>query len=137
MCCNQKLKDIPIGPSDKTQQTPAQRVVKKALWFVSISRNAVTVLLCAILAYYLSLAGPSPILLSRPVQPGLPSFQLPPFTATHGNETFTFGTMVHELGSAIILVPLVAVLANVAIAKAFGELTFLRYFAAHVVLCCP
>jgi len=54
--------------------------------------------------------------------PGLPPVGLPPFETTLGNRTYTFTEMVSQLGMGIVVVPVVGVLANVAIAKAFGEL---------------
>jgi len=37
-------------------------------------------------------------------------------------EEVPFGTMLGELGSAIIIIPLIGILESVAIAKAFGKL---------------
>ena len=37
------------------------------------------------------------------------------------NETVYFGEMTKEMGSAIILVPLIAILQHIAIVKAFGK----------------
>jgi len=59
--------------------------------------------------------------LTGKLRSGLPPFQLPPFQTIVGNQTFSFGEMCSELGSSIILVPVIAVLGNVAIAKAFGK----------------
>ncbi|CAG2056069.1 unnamed protein product, partial [Timema podura] len=53
------------------------------------------------------------------IKPGLPTFGLPPFSAQVGNTTYSFLGMCEKLGSGIIMVPVVGVLANVAIAKAF------------------
>nr|CAD7399478.1 unnamed protein product [Timema poppensis] len=53
------------------------------------------------------------------IKPGLPTFGLPPFSAQVGNTTYSFMGMCEKLGSGIIMVPVVGVLANVAIAKAF------------------
>ena len=53
---------------------------------------------------------------------GLPPFQPPPFSyndTVTGNVT-SFGGMITELGSAIAIIPLLGILENVAIAKAFG-----------------
>lgn len=50
---------------------------------------------------------------------GLPPFTLPPFGTTFNGTTFTFGEMVKEYGTIIVFCPLVAILEQVAIAKAF------------------
>lgn len=55
------------------------------------------------------------------VEAGIPQIHLPPFNFVHNNETISFVTICSDLGSGIVVVPLVAVLANVAIAKAFCE----------------
>lgn len=55
------------------------------------------------------------------VEPGMPEASLPPFQIEYHNRTLSFSQVCAELGSGIIVVPLVAVLANVAIAKAFSK----------------
>lgn len=54
----------------------------------------------------------------------MPEIGLPPFTIEHHNRTLSFTQVCAELGSGIIVVPLVAVLANVAIAKAFSKFIY-------------
>lgn len=63
-----------------------------------------------------------------PVPSGLPPFQPPPFSIPHiVNETTgeiiqqgeTFFEMLSSLGSGLIVVPLIALLENMAICKAF------------------
>lgn len=55
------------------------------------------------------------------VEAGVPKISWPPFEIQHNNATIGFLEICGDLGSAIIVVPLVAVLANVAISKAFSE----------------
>ena len=73
--------------------------------------------------------------LTGKIEGGLPDFQAPPFSLdlniTHefDNGTisqwemkyFGFGDMVSTLGAAIIIIPVIAILESVAIAKAFGK----------------
>ncbi|KAF5269564.1 hypothetical protein FQR65_LT05902 [Abscondita terminalis] len=95
-------------------------VVKKTLWFLSIGRNALIVLVCSILAYYLeSKLGKSPFTLYGKVPAGIPSMQMPQFSTHIGNQTVTFVEMVQKLGTGIVVIPVVSVLSNVAVAKAF------------------
>ena len=63
------------------------------------------------------------------IEGGLPSFQPPPFAITVNvtresglweMKDFGFGDMVSTLGAAIIIIPVIAILESVAIAKAFG-----------------
>ena len=58
------------------------------------------------------------------IQSGLPDFKPPPFSITVNSTTTDFGGMVSQLGSAIIIIPLIAILESVAIAKAFGSIYF-------------
>lgn len=51
---------------------------------------------------------------------GLPEFKFPPFSAEVKNETQSFFNMVSSLGSAPFVVPLLAILENIALAKVFG-----------------
>ncbi|XP_033215482.1 sodium-independent sulfate anion transporter-like [Belonocnema kinseyi] len=112
-----KLKDIEW----KTKSTTRNYLFKRIFWFLSIGRNTIIVLTTTILTYRLHFAGHRPFILSGEVKSGLPSLQLPPFSAQSGNQTYTFLDMCSHLGSGIIFVPLVAVLTNVAIAKTFAS----------------
>lgn len=44
---------------------------------------------------------------------------LPAFSVENGNKTLTFIDMSAELGTGIIVIPFIAIIANVGIAKAF------------------
>nr|CAD7202874.1 unnamed protein product [Timema douglasi] len=56
------------------------------------------------------------------IPPGLPAFQLPPFGFTRvSNTTVTFYEMTTSLGWGILILPLVGLLENIAICKAFFE----------------
>lgn len=95
---------------------------KKTLWILSISRNAIIVVISASIAFYLERTyGDVPFKLSGTVRSGLPEFKVPNFSTNFGNETVSFVDMVSTLGSGVFVVPIVGVLANVAIAKAFGK----------------
>ena len=72
-----------------------------------------------ILIYYLHNA------FSGKIESGLPSFSLPAFSLQENNSTVTFLEMCSELGLGIVVIPMVAILANVAIAKAFGKCWFI------------
>lgn len=54
------------------------------------------------------------------VERGLPPLNLPPFSAPGpGNTTLSFTDMVSSYGGGLLVVPVVGVLANIAIAKSF------------------
>lgn len=94
-------------------------IIKKVLWYISISRNALIVFITSTVSYNWANQQDIPFLLSGKVEPGIPSFEPPPFSMDYRNETMGFVQMCNELGSGIIVIPLVAVLANIAIAKSF------------------
>jgi len=108
----------------------AFKIMGKFVWFVCTARNAIIVIFCLILAM---IVDPKAImckddpdncvftLTGSDMTPGLPSFTPPPFS-THANKTEVgFGGMVSQLGSAIFIIPLIAILESVAIAKAFSK----------------
>lgn len=71
--------------------------------------------------YLIKQTGKSPFYLTGSVPQGLPTFGFPSFTATINNQTVGFTGMVQSLGVGVIVLPFVAVLANVAIAKSYGN----------------
>ena len=94
------------------------------------SRNAIVVILCLILAMVVD---KDTFTLTSEIDSGLPAFQPPPFSVTvnttHTNsshsysypETKGLGEMLSNLGAAVIIIPMIAILESVAIAKAFGN----------------
>uniref|UniRef100_A0A336M1R8 CSON010405 protein n=1 Tax=Culicoides sonorensis TaxID=179676 RepID=A0A336M1R8_CULSO len=116
-----KLKDIKT-PENASK---SRRMLGGALWLFTTARNALLVFVSSFAAYMASQRGSSPFILTGTVKSGIPDFQLPPFetTVVNGNGTtidMNFTEMVSELGASIVLVPIIAVLGNVAISKAFG-----------------
>lgn len=112
--------------------SPKKQGLKKVLWYISISRNALVVCIASSIAFYwvnLESEAAVPFRLNTKVNSSVPTFKLPPFSIDFNNGTFGFVEIFKELGSAIIVVPLVAVLANVAIAKAFG-----KFFLLFIIL---
>ncbi|CAH1391159.1 unnamed protein product [Nezara viridula] len=115
-----KVKDLVVVDKRSPKQ---KRVIAKCLWLLSTSRNALVVVVCSFISFVLhnNNNGSVPYKLTGAVRSGIPAVQLPPFSTTIGNETVGFFDMVSGLGSSIILVPIIAVLGNVAIAKAFAS----------------
>ncbi|CAK9817234.1 Sodium-independent sulfate anion transporter [Anthophora quadrimaculata] len=116
-----KMKDIKLC-SNNEKPNKYQRTMMKMIWLISTARNAVIVIVCSAIAYKLnSEEHGSPFILTGPVRSGLPPFGLPPFSTQVKNETLSFTEMCSELGASIALVPIIGVLGNVAIAKAFAN----------------
>ncbi|XP_017009105.2 sodium-independent sulfate anion transporter isoform X1 [Drosophila takahashii] len=104
------------------QDTAVTRRLKKILWYISISRNALVVFFTGLIVFIWvkkSSIEAVPFALSAKVSSAMPTIKLPPFAFEYQNRTYVFTDILHELGSGIVVVPIVAVLANVAIAKAF------------------
>lgn len=53
--------------------------------------------------------------------PGFPEVGFPALTVERGNVTYGFFDMVSIMGSGIFVTPLIAVVENIAVCKAFGE----------------
>jgi len=116
-----KVKDIKlVGPNGKPSNK--QRTIMKGLWLLSISRNALIVVACSIISYWCYRPNSEPyVILIGKVRSGLPPLKFPPFGTEINGTPVSFINMCWDLGSSIILVPVIAVLGNVAIAKAFAS----------------
>lgn len=115
------LKDIKLS-ADR----PSSAIIKKIIFYLSISRNAMIVLITSLFAHHLLLHYDNvPFRLSEKVEAGLPSFKLPKFSIERDNRTIGFLEICNDIGSGLFLLPLVSVLANVAIAKSFSKLKLL------------
>ncbi|KAJ2945897.1 hypothetical protein O0L34_g4805 [Tuta absoluta] len=115
------LKDIRIKEAEDEKRRRMTSLLQKSLWFAGVARNAVVVLLAAVAAFFLHQDKNEPLMLTGDITPGLPTPHLPPFSSTIGNTTFTAGDMLGHLGSGLLVVPLVGIISNVAIAKAFAR----------------
>ncbi|XP_026724924.1 sodium-independent sulfate anion transporter-like [Trichoplusia ni] len=116
------LKDVKIktkGDDEKGHKKAL--VMQRALWFVGVARNATVVALATVTAYLAYEDTSNPFLLTGDITPGLPAVRPPPFQTTVGNTTYTAGEMISHLGTGLIVVPLVGILGNIAIAKAFAQ----------------
>ncbi|CAK9801330.1 Sodium-independent sulfate anion transporter [Anthophora plagiata] len=106
-----KLKDIKVSNG----------ILKKSIWFLGTGRNALVVILCAVVSYIYENRGGAPFYLTGHINAGLPSITPPPFYRNIRNETETFVDMCKNLGTGILVVPLISIIGNVAIAKAFSR----------------
>ncbi|KAH8326212.1 hypothetical protein KR067_003386, partial [Drosophila pandora] len=96
---------------------------KSVLKYISLSRNAVAVVIGILLCYLLKKDGVLPFLVSGTIQPGLPPFKPPPFHTedpTTGAE-ISFGGMISAVGSGLASIPLLSILESIAVAKAFSK----------------
>ncbi|XP_018345354.1 PREDICTED: sodium-independent sulfate anion transporter [Trachymyrmex septentrionalis] len=108
-----------IGPEKEELLTTKHRVVKKIIWLISTSRNAILVVICGLIGW--SFSDEPPLQLIGHIQGGMPTVQIPPFGFTNGNTTVTFVEMLSNLGSGLIVIPLISLMEDIAICKAFGN----------------
>ncbi|XP_055585987.1 sodium-independent sulfate anion transporter-like isoform X2 [Uranotaenia lowii] len=123
------LPRVKIGPPEEDQQTVLQKIFNKSLWLIGTARNAIIVIVCgAIGKIYYANDGSAPFRMIGQVPQGLPSVQPPPFSVpellledgqVHSAETF--GDMLGHLGSMLIVIPLIALLEDISICKAFAD----------------
>ena len=86
------------------------------------------------LATVLSAVMTDSFVLTGNIKVGLPEVQLPPFSYSNDqNYTLPFMSMIEELKSGIILVPILSVIGNVAIAKTFCNLLFVCLFFVLII----
>lgn len=95
------------------------------LWKHTVrARNALVVAFGVIVAYCVHyFANLQPFALTGKIEGGLPKFALPPFSTTVKNETCNFADMLSIFGAEGLVMPLVAILESIAIAKAFAGST--------------
>ncbi|XP_004521359.1 sodium-independent sulfate anion transporter [Ceratitis capitata] len=120
---------IRVGPKDNRKWYHA--MATRVLWFLSVSRNATLVIFFAAVSMYMKAHDMNYFRLTGYIPGGLPEFGLPPFSieAKPGNETTgepaveaeTFVEMVNNMGYGLIIVPLVALLENIAACKALAK----------------
>ncbi|CAG9827138.1 unnamed protein product, partial [Diabrotica balteata] len=127
--------------SDEQKPTTLQKLFNNITWIIGTGRNAILVVICAFIGYLYCSMGKPPFLVIGEVPQGLPGFQLPSFGYTkevNGTvvQEYTFMEMLSNLGSGIIIVPLVGLLENIAICKAFEScfIIFIVTFIACLVL---
>jgi sodium-independent sulfate anion transporter 11 len=97
----------------------AGTTLRKFLWVIGTARNALIVVLCAVTSYVFEMYDAAPFVLTGHIEPGLPSFEPAPFSRTIGNQTESFVDMARSFKFGILVVPLILIIGNVVIAKAF------------------
>lgn len=97
---------------------------RKFLWILSLSRNAIVVIIGTVLAFtYTKDNNESRFVITGNITEGLPSFGLPQFSieSLEDHRNYNFLELTKVLGTSLVSVPLIAILESIAIAKAFGK----------------
>ncbi|KAG5315058.1 PREDICTED: sodium-independent sulfate anion transporter [Acromyrmex echinatior] len=113
------LGSFKIGPKKEELLTTKHRVVNKIIWLISTSRNAILVVICGLIGW--SFSSEPCFQLIGYIPGGIPTVQIPPFGFTNGNTTVTFIEMLGNLGSGLIVIPLISLMEDIAICKAFAN----------------
>ncbi|XP_066587801.1 sodium-independent sulfate anion transporter-like isoform X2 [Prorops nasuta] len=96
--------------------------LSKFLWYLCTGRNALVVVFSTAASYLFEIYGAgAPFILTGHIDAGLPKVQPPSFSVTIGNHTESFLDICQDFGSGIFIVPLISIIGNVAIAKAFSR----------------
>lgn len=104
------------------------------LKYISLSRNALAVIVGIVLCYCLSHDDWLPFRASGEITKGIPPFKLPPFSTNVNGTTISFGDMVTNLGASIASIPLISILESIAIAKAFCKF-FCTFYHQNFIYC--
>lgn len=114
-----KHSTIPVS----SESSPCRSRVSSAWKYVVRARNALVVFIVALVAYVFKRKGLVPFALTGKIEGGLPHFGPPPFSTVVKNETLNFEDMLSVFGPQGFVMPLVAILESIAIAKAFAGST--------------
>ncbi|CAH0723053.1 unnamed protein product, partial [Brenthis ino] len=118
-----KIGMVKLGTKCEDGPSTRQKVLTKCLWLVGTCRNAIVVVLSGALGFwFVTTHGSSPVRLMGAIPSGVPMPQLPPFGYVRAdNTTADFLDMVSELGSGLLVIPLIVLLEDIAICKAFSD----------------
>lgn len=118
-----KIGMVKFGTKNEDGPSTRQKVLTKCLWMLGTCRNAIVVILSGALGcWFVTTHGSSPVRLMGAIPSGVPMPQLPPFSYERaGNSTADFLDMVSELGSGLLVIPLIVLLEDIAICKAFSD----------------
>ncbi|KAL7637613.1 UNVERIFIED_CONTAM: hypothetical protein RMT77_012342 [Armadillidium vulgare] len=104
----------------KDNTKKSREKLRKFLFYLNLSRNALIVFLASLIAFCLD-GHSQPFTLTGNVTSGIPSPQLPPFSTTVNNQTMAFGDIINDIGIGVIMVPFIAILDDVAIISAWAK----------------
>uniref|UniRef100_A0AAR5Q2D5 STAS domain-containing protein n=1 Tax=Dendroctonus ponderosae TaxID=77166 RepID=A0AAR5Q2D5_DENPD len=111
------------APTKNNRMSNKPSKSKQCIWYASVGRNAMVVVFSALMAFVFKFHKQTPFTLTSKVPSGFPNFSVPlqPIEANNGTNGTTISQMVAQLGYGIGVIPFVAILANVGIAKSFAN----------------
>nr|XP_032519494.1 sodium-independent sulfate anion transporter-like isoform X1 [Danaus plexippus plexippus]XP_032519504.1 sodium-independent sulfate anion transporter-like isoform X1 [Danaus plexippus plexippus] len=124
-----KIGMIKLGAKNPEGPSTRQKVLTRCMWLLGTCRNAIVVVASGALGFwFVSEQGSSPVRLMGENVPdgaipsGVPTPQAPPMSYVRAdNTTADFLEMVSELGSGLLVIPIIVLLEDIAICKAFSD----------------
>ncbi|XP_037796449.1 sodium-independent sulfate anion transporter-like [Penaeus monodon] len=105
---------------DRSSRAVGQRVLRQTIFFTSVGRNAVVVVVASLIAFMLD-GDDQPFTLTGFVEPGIRPFALPPFSIEANNQTITFTDIMSDVGVGVVMIPFIAILDQIAVVSAFAK----------------
>lgn len=126
-------------------KSKCHKVLAKCIWLIGTARNAILVILTGFISYVLHHSTHCDLQIIGKIPSGMPTFRMPPFSVpnivngttheiVHRGESFT--EMVSQMGYAIIVIPLIALLENMSICKAFGKYSLIANRVECILIVC-
>lgn len=124
------LVTVQIGPKDDQFKSNFHRIINKTLWLIGTARNAILVIVTGLISYVLHQSSYGELQVIGKIPSGMPSFQMPHFSTDDiRNQTTgeiiqkgqSFHEIVNEMGSLLIVIPLIALLENISVCKSFAN----------------
>ncbi|XP_026818883.1 sodium-independent sulfate anion transporter-like isoform X1 [Rhopalosiphum maidis] len=121
-----------IGPKDVKEQTMFHKIMNRSMWLIGTFRNSIVVIVSSYVGYvYITSTGhdvtsneipPIPFKVVGKIPSGLPEFDLPKFSIARDNgTTIGFFEMVSNIGSGVIVLPIIALIETISICKTFAD----------------
>ncbi|XP_044017323.1 sodium-independent sulfate anion transporter-like isoform X2 [Aphidius gifuensis] len=117
-----RIAAIKIGPNQEDCRKTKHRVLTKLIWLFGTSRNAILVIACGVIGYYFGTTNiDSPFKIIGELHSGMPDVMFPSFGYSNGTTEFTFFDMCQNLGSGLFVLPLISLMEDISVCKAFGN----------------
>lgn len=125
------LVTVKVGPKEDDLKSKCDKFINKSIWLIGTARNAILVILTGMISYLLHQSAQGELQIIGDIPPGMPEFQVPSFSIPPKvNETTgeiiqngeSFTEIVSQMGSSLIVIPLIALLENISVCKAFGKI---------------
>ncbi|XP_029342725.1 sodium-independent sulfate anion transporter [Acyrthosiphon pisum] len=122
---------IHMGPENDCERNKVQRIINRTMWLVGTLRNSIVIIVTTFIGFlYVNSSGhdvtsnempPIPFKVVGKIPAGLPDFDFPKFSVMRDNGTTVgFFEMVSDMGSGVIVLPIIALIENLSICKTFS-----------------